>query len=123
MSVDEEVSFPDLDVIPLTQTEELFLTALIDKSLYGLEIVKAIADASQGKRVIQVGTIYPTLHKLESKGLIISEWGEDRPEERGGARRRYYQHTTLGKALISHLQLFRLRLAAWKPEVSQSTLD
>jgi len=44
--------------------------ALSGRELYGLEIITAVADASDGKRKIGFGSLYPTLHKLEKKGLV-----------------------------------------------------
>ena len=39
------------------------------------------------------GSLYPVLRRLERDGLITSRWGEEQPEERGGARRKYYCRT------------------------------
>lgn len=92
------------------------MTALLNSELYGLQLVQAIEEASDGKRRIGIGSLYPTLHRLEkNKGLIESRWGDDRPDERGGARRRYYRLTGLGVSVLRETQQIRDNLSAWQP--------
>jgi PadR family transcriptional regulator PadR len=95
--------------------EELVLLALFKKELYGLQIPQAMAEASGGQRQMGVGTLYPTLHSLEKKGLIESRWGDETREERGGARRRYYKLTGSGVATLEAIQSFRSNLLSWQP--------
>ena len=97
----------------LTSTEELILTAILNQDLYGLQIVKAIEEVSNGKKKMKVGFLYPKLHSLEKKGYVESYWGEKRPEERNGARRKYYKLTGLGKRLLKEKQQFLDNLAVW----------
>jgi PadR family transcriptional regulator PadR len=99
----------------LSPLEELVLTVLFKHKLYGLEIIKAVEEASEGKRRLGFGSLYPTLHKLQKKGLLTSQWGEETPEERGGARRRYYQITAAGKNALREMRDVRTKIAAWKP--------
>ena len=96
--------------------EEYILLALTDSELYGLQIAKAIKSASGGIHELRVGTLYPTLQKLEEKGLVTSRWGDERPEERCGARRRYYRLTDEGKATIQFLNSFKNKLLEWQPK-------
>ena len=103
------------DVFHLSPLEEDFLTLLIGRELYGLEITAAFSDATEGKRKISLGSLYPTLHKLEKKGYVTSRWGDEMPEERGGARRRYYKATGLGERALHETQIRRQRLATWQP--------
>jgi PadR family transcriptional regulator PadR len=49
----------------LSRREETVLTVLRNHELYGLEIIKAIEEATEGKRRVGFGALYPTLHKLE----------------------------------------------------------
>jgi PadR family transcriptional regulator, regulatory protein PadR len=102
----------NLDLSPL---EEIILIALGGRQLYGLEIVRAVEEASEGKRKVGFGSLYPTLHKLQNKGLVRSQWGDEKPEERGGARRRYYETTALGRRAVKELEQIRNNVAAWKP--------
>lgn len=99
----------------LSPTEEILLTALFGQELYGVQIPQAISEVSNGARKMGVGTLYPTLHKLEKKGFISSRWGDEIREERGGARRRYYKLTGEGQAALEAVQSFRTRLLEWHP--------
>ncbi len=104
--------------IPRIQTnsnEELVLLSLENRELYGLQITQAIEEASNGTKKIRIGSLYPTLHNLEKKGLVQSRWGDDKPEERAGARRRYYTLTSLGKATVTAIHEFRNNLLNWQP--------
>lgn len=99
----------------LTSTEELIMTSILNQDLYGLQIVKAIEEVSNGKKKMKVGFLYPKLHSLEKKGYVESYWGDKRPEERKGARRKYYKLTGLGKKVLKEKQQLIDNLAAWQP--------
>lgn len=101
--------------VQISNAEELILTSLFGKELYGLQIPQAISEVSGGRRKVGMGTLYPTLHKLEKKDLITSRWGDEGREERGGARRRYYKLTGKGIAALESIQSFRADLLAWQP--------
>jgi PadR family transcriptional regulator PadR len=101
-----------LDISPL---EEIILMALLDHHLYGLEIVRAVEEGSEGRRKLGFGSLYPTLHKLQRKGFVKSRWGDETPEERGGARRRYYETTALGRKTLKEMEQIRKNIATWKP--------
>ena len=101
--------------IHLSQSEENILMALLGGPRYGLEIVKAVEEGSEGKLKLGFGSLYPTLHKLQKKGLVKSQWGEEKSEERGESPRRYYQVTALGKNVLHETQDIRSKIAGWKP--------
>jgi DNA-binding PadR family transcriptional regulator len=46
---------------------------------------------------------YVELAQMERKGLIISMWGEDRPVDRGGSRRKYYSLARAVEASDRHV--------------------
>ena len=92
------------DPLNLTLTEESILHALMFRERYGLEIMKAIAKASKGRKTIGFSSLYPNLRKLEKKGFVTSRWGDETPEENTGARRRYYQITGSGMAAVKQKQ-------------------
>ena len=98
------------ELIKVSPQEEIILTALNRGEDYGLGIIKAIELASQGNRTIRIGALYPALSRLEDKGLITSRWGDEEVPERGGARRRYYQLTELGRYNLDFLVRFRKAL-------------
>lgn len=106
--------------IDISALEEMFLTVLSTRELYGLEIIKAIKDATDGKRRIGFGSLYPTLHQLEKKGLVNAHWGEDRPDERGGARRKYYKITGDGQAALREAEEIRVNLTQWNPAMGRA---
>ncbi|MEM9506445.1 MAG: PadR family transcriptional regulator [Cyanobacteria bacterium P01_E01_bin.35] len=90
----------------LTLTEESILNALLFRERYGLEIMKAIAQASKGKKSIGFSSLYPNLRKLEKRGFVTSRWGDETPESITGARRRYYKITGSGIAAVNQKQEF-----------------
>jgi PadR family transcriptional regulator, regulatory protein PadR len=95
----------------ITPIEELILLALVRKELYGLEIIRCVAECSGNTRELKPGSIYPTLASLERKGLVDSEWGEG-----VGGRRRYYCLTAAGVKAIEDAIGFRQRLIGWVPD-------
>jgi PadR family transcriptional regulator PadR len=98
--------------LSLSAREEDLLTLLSDKQLYGLEILEAMKATG---RAIGIGSLYPTLHNMQKKGLIESWWGEETPAERGHARRRYYTATEHGQCALAHTRHQRDALAQWHP--------
>ena len=109
----------DFNRLPkISPTEELILLLLHNHECYGLQITKAIEKATQGQKKLNVGSLYPTLDKLEKKSLITSYWGDERRKERGGARRRYYQITEKGRAACKTQQALRDKLREWEPAFS-----
>ncbi len=109
---------PD-ELIVLSALEEDLLTVLLGKECYGLQIMKAMNEASKGKREIGFGSLYPTLHRLEKKGLVKTRWGDEKDSESGGARRKYYQVTGLGQRVLKETQEYRVQLAGWQPAFFQ----
>ncbi len=71
----------------------IVLNLLVEnKRMYGYEITREVEKISEGKIQLTWGALYPTLHKLESDGLIISE------EYNIGKRvRKYYRLTPEGE--------------------------
>lgn len=100
----------------LQQREEIILMLLSGKELYGLQIIHAIAQVSGGTRKVNLGSLYPALHNLEGKKLIVARWGDEGSEEKNAARRRYYKHTQKGSEVLSALQSFHKGLVEWKPD-------
>jgi len=62
---------------------------------YGYTLRKALAN--QGL-VIDEGTLYPLLRRLESQGLLVSEWREE--EKRN---KRFYRVSPEGAAILERL--------------------
>ena len=62
---------------------------------YGYELRQALAERGMP---IEEGTLYPLLRRLESQGLLTSEWRTDQ-----GAPRRYYVLSPAGRRLLEKL--------------------
>jgi PadR family transcriptional regulator, regulatory protein PadR len=99
----------------ITPRERLILFAIGERNIYGLAIQQAIKECSNGTETISIGSLYPTLHSLEEKGLVVSQFGDTPPDERCGARRKYYNLTETGKAAIQEILDFQNRLLSWQP--------
>lgn len=73
--------------------EPVILELIAEGATYGYEIAKAIEKASAGELLAQEGTLYPALHRLETRGLLEAEWDVS-PE---GRKRKHYRLTALGR--------------------------
>lgn len=60
--------------------------------MYGYEITQCVLDLSEGKLELTEGALYPTLHKLEKEGLVVTE-----KETIGRRVRKYYRLTPMGE--------------------------
>ena len=70
------------------------LAALKDER-YGYTLRKELADAGLG---IEEGALYPMLRRLESQGLLTSEWREEDKRNK-----RFYRLSSDGAALLADL--------------------
>lgn len=112
-----EVPHPDKPdkTPPLSALDEDILTVLLGQELYGLQICQAIEESSGGQQTLKVGSLYPSLHRLEKKRFVTSRMGTSGIESRGGNRRKYYKITGLGATALTQKQQTRQRLASWSP--------
>ncbi len=78
-------------------TELLILALLEDRERHGYEIGKLIDERSDGTITFHITSLYPTLYRLESKGLIEGRW----VEKPGQRRRRYYKLTPGGHGTLA----------------------
>jgi transcriptional regulator len=75
----------------------LILRTLVLGPAHGHAIAKHIQRASEEILQVETGSLYPALHRLEAKGLVIASWEQsDR-----GKRAKYYQLTPRGKKQLS----------------------
>ena len=71
------------------------LLALADKERHGYEIMREVDERSEGKVRLGPGTLYGSIKRMLSDGLI--EELDQRPDpELDDERRRYYRLTNLG---------------------------
>ncbi|MGD1950211.1 MAG: PadR family transcriptional regulator [Leptolyngbyaceae cyanobacterium] len=101
--------------LTLTPNQEIILSALRLRRRYGLEIIEAIENS--GGKQIGFNSLYPNLKKLEQKGFITSEWGDESPEEHTGARRKYYRITGIGIQALDTKRQQLEDVAHWNPEL------
>ncbi len=78
-------------------TEVLILALLDERPRHGYEIGRLIEERSEGAINFHTASLYPTLYRLEDKGVIEGRWVE-RP---GYRRRRFYKITAAGRKLLA----------------------
>src|ERR1700676_3909629 len=78
----------------------LAVLAQLRSEQYGYTLRKALAEHGMD---IDEGTLYPLLRRLETQGLLVSEWREE--EKR---KKRFYRLSEDGKAIFKQL------LAEWQ---------
>ncbi len=71
----------------------LILKAVSLGPLHGYGVLLRIQQISGEELVIQQGSLYPALYRLEHQGAIASEWGESDNNRRA----KYYRLTDLGR--------------------------
>lgn len=79
---------------------ELMILALLEeRERHGYDLARLIDERSHGAISFHVASLYPTLYRMEDKGLLEGRW----VEKAGQRRRRYYRITAAGRrALKSH---------------------
>ena len=77
--------------------ETLILALLEERDRHGYEIAKLIDHRSAGTLTLHVASLYPTLYRLERRGLIQGRW----VERAGTRRRRFYHLTAQGQTTLS----------------------
>ncbi|MFD0203991.1 MULTISPECIES: PadR family transcriptional regulator [Saccharothrix] len=76
--------------------DALLLATLDGGRLHGYAIIEALQRRSGGALDLPTGTVYPALRRLETAGLVASEWSTV-----GGRQRRTYQLTKAGKRALA----------------------
>lgn len=76
--------------------ELLILKALTWEPRHGYGIAEWVQTVTDGSLLMEEGTLYPALHRLQGKGLIESEWGLSENNRRA----KYYQLTRQGRAYL-----------------------
>jgi PadR family transcriptional regulator, regulatory protein PadR len=78
----------------------LAVLAQLRSERYGYDLRKALAEHGM---IVEEGTLYPLLRRLESQGLLVSEWREENKRNK-----RFYVLSADGKSILKRL------LAEWK---------
>jgi transcriptional regulator len=64
---------------------------------HGLQIAQRIERRSDDVLLVEQGSLYPALHRLEARGWIASEWGVSDTKRRA----RFYQLTRKGRRQLA----------------------
>ncbi len=101
----------------LGEFEQVVLLALmrLGPEAYGVTIRREIQERT-GRRV-SLGAIYPTMDRLEGKGLVRSYVGSPTPE-RGGRAKRHFRLEPRGvEALNRSRELFTALWSGFEPQI------
>ncbi len=71
----------------------LVLKTLANGPMHGWSVALRIQDVSRDALLINQGSLYPALHRLEDAGFVVSEWGTSENNRRA----KYYRLTALGR--------------------------
>lgn len=71
----------------------LILKAVSLGPLHGYGVLLRLQQISNDRLVIQQGSLYPALYRLEHQGLIAGEWGESENKRKA----KYYSLTAAGR--------------------------
>jgi PadR family transcriptional regulator PadR len=71
----------------------LILKTLALGPMHGWAVGQRIEQVSNGVLLVQQGSLYPALHRLEQQGWICAEWGESENNRRA----KYYSVTRAGR--------------------------
>ena len=95
--------------------EELVLTivGILGEEAYGNAVVQEIK--SQINRDVSLSSVHITLYRLEDKGLVKSHFGGS-TATRGGRRKRFFQISNAGMALLREMKEQRVKLWNLLPE-------
>ncbi len=88
-----------MDLLPGT-LELLILRGLRWEPTHGAGVGEWIRLVTDGAFALEEGTLYPALHRLESRGWIESEWGRSE----AGRRARFYTLTASGRQALPRLR-------------------
>lgn len=77
-------------------TELLILALLEERDRHGYDLARLIDQRSRGEITFHVASLYPTLYRMEDRGLIEGRW----IEKAGQRRRRYYRLTAEGGKVL-----------------------
>jgi transcriptional regulator len=86
----------------------LVLRSLAREARHGYDIARWIQERSGDALLVEEGSLYPALYRMEKRGWIRSEWGLSENRRRA----RFYQLTARGKQQLDSERESWSRLAA-----------
>jgi PadR family transcriptional regulator PadR len=94
------------------------LTAIREKETYGYEIVQNIRRKTMDELVMEEGTLYPSLKRMEQNNWVKSRW-----ERVGDKIRKYYSITPEGEAKLREMITFWSKLVTPLADAIRTSLD
>ena len=74
-------------------SDPLILKSLATSEMHGLGIPRRIQQITGGTFVVEPGSLFPALHRMEQEGWISSFWGDSENNRRA----KYYRMTKAGR--------------------------
>jgi transcriptional regulator len=71
----------------------LILKALTQGEQHGLGIARRVEDLTAGTFEVKPGSLFPSLHRMEEAGWVVSTWGQSENNRRA----RYYRLSAAGR--------------------------
>jgi PadR family transcriptional regulator PadR len=66
--------------------------------MHGFELLRWIADRTDGDLLLEEGALYPALHRMEKRGWLRAEWAVSEK----GRRAKYYSVTPRGRTALAN---------------------
>ena len=82
----------------------LILKTLTGSAMHGYAIVQRIQQRSDEVLVVEEGSLYPCLYRMEAKGWVVAEWGKSENNRRA----KFYSLTRAGRKQLEE------ELALWE---------
>jgi PadR family transcriptional regulator PadR len=108
-------SKPEGELIPGT-LDMLILKALGRGTMHGYAVAEWIEQTSDDILRVEEGALYPALHRLELRGLLVSEWGQSENNRRA----KYYRLTARGRKYLAEESANWTRISAAIAHVMQT---
>jgi transcriptional regulator len=87
------VTTRDATLLPPGTLDLLILKAVSLGPLHGYGVLLRIQQISGGALLVEQGALYPALHRLETQGLLATEWGTSDNNRRA----KFYALTPAGR--------------------------
>jgi PadR family transcriptional regulator, regulatory protein PadR len=97
--------------------EALVLKTLTRGPRHGYGIVRWIEDVTDGTVLVEEGTLYPALYRMERRGWIEAEWGTSEL----GRKAKFYRLTARGRKRLADETAEWARLSAAVSKILLST--
>jgi DNA-binding PadR family transcriptional regulator len=84
------------ELLPLSPPVLRILITLGDRELHGYAIMQELKERTEGRETLLPGTLYSSIARMVSQGLVQEAERTDQPSS-GGPKRRYYRSTDFGR--------------------------